>query len=114
MDLTATLDKSIAYANADYIIIATPTNYEPNTNCFDTSSVESTISDIINIAPESTIVIKSTVPVGFTSKIQDCYNCDNIFYPQSFYVKAEHYTTTFIHHELLLVLKLQLRGHFLN
>ena len=84
LNLKATLDYKEAFKDAKYIVISTPTNYDDKTNKFDTSSVEDTIEKVISMNLDTTIIIKSTIPVGFTEKMKDKYGIDNIIFSPEF------------------------------
>lgn len=84
LDLTATLDAEAAYSDADFVVIAAPTNYDSKKDFFDTSAVESVIKLVIQYNPEAIMVIKSTIPVGYTASVREKFHCDNIIFSPEF------------------------------
>ena len=84
LDLTATLDARMAYADAEFVVIAAPTNYDPQKNFFDTSAVENVVETVLEVNPDAVMVIKSTVPVGYTESLRAKYGCRNILFSPEF------------------------------
>ena len=84
LNLTATLVPQAAYAGADYVIVATPTNYDPKTSCFDTASVEAVIDEVTSINPEALIIIKSTIPIGFVDRVRNKFQTEQVIFSPEF------------------------------
>ena len=84
LNLVATMDADFAYADAELVIIAAPTNYDPEKNFFDTSAVEAVIEKVISVNPNAIMIIKSTIPVGYTESVRKKYNCENIVFAPEF------------------------------
>ena len=84
LNLRATIDADTAYKNAEYVIISTPTNYDSDKNCFNTTTVESVIANVLSINPDAVMIIKSTVPVGYTKKVRKLFKTDHIIFSPEF------------------------------
>lgn len=84
LSLSATLDKQVAYRGASFAVVATPTNYDPDTNCFDTTSVDGVVKDALEFNPDALVVIKSTIPVGHTKSLQENHNTNQIIFSPEF------------------------------
>jgi UDPglucose 6-dehydrogenase len=84
LSLMATLDKQAAYEGANFVVVATPTNYDPDTNCFDTSTVDRVVTDALELSKDSLVVIKSTIPVGHTKSLQETHNTDRVIFSPEF------------------------------
>ena len=84
LNLTATLDTKEAYTDADFVVVAAPTNYDTQKNFFDTSAIENVVESVIKYNPDAIIVIKSTIPVGYTDNIRNKFHCDNILFSPEF------------------------------
>ena len=109
LTLAATTDPAEAYQDAEFVIVATPTNYDPETSAFDTASVEAVIASVQKIAPSATVVVKSTIPVGFVAEMRAQFDTQNIFFRLNFCEKAAHFMIIFTPAELLWVIDLSRR-----
>lgn len=96
LQLHATTDADSAYRDADFVVIATPTNYDPVRNYFDTVHVEEVIERVLQVNPNAIMVIKSTVPVGYTEGVRRRYDCNNFLFAPNFCAKVRHFTITYI------------------
>ena len=89
LSLTATLDKQVAYEGASFVVVATPTNYDPDTNRFDTGSVDSVVGDALELNSNALVVIKSTIPVGHTKSLQEKFSTDRVIFSPEFLREGE-------------------------